>query len=248
MTASEGTAPASIHRIATIDARCEPYDWPWAHENRDAIAEDWARRLEEHPRLFNGTVLLARERRIDGDVLRLRFFPTDYASFLALMEVDEADPCVENAFALGALRSAEGAYVLGVMGAHTANAGKAYFAAGTPDPSDVGSDGVVDLLGSLVRELEEETGLLASDYVVGDGWTLVEAGRTVALFRPLRATNDAATIERRILAHIAQEADPELSGVRLVRGVGDLEDGTMPRYLVAYLRDALARSVSSGSG
>ncbi len=63
---------------------------------------------------------------------------------------------------MAALRSADGAFLLGEMAPHTANAGQIYFAAGTPDLSDV-FDGRVDLTASVKRELREETGMAADE-------------------------------------------------------------------------------------
>ena len=142
-----------------------------------------------------------------------------------------------NAFALAALRSADGAFVLGVQGSHTANAGRAYFPAGTPDLDDVRGDRV-DLHGSVMRELREETGLGPESGVIGDEWTIVDAGPMVALFRRIQLHDDAATVERTILAHIEREPEPELGGIRLVRGPAEIDPSVMPGYLVAFLRHA----------
>ena len=81
---------------------------------------------------------------------------------------------------MAALRAADGAFLLGRMAKHTANAGKVYFPSGTPDPNDVRDGGIVDLDGSVRRELLEETGLISTDAKPG-GWHAVLAGARVAL-------------------------------------------------------------------
>src|SRR6187455_3039041 len=87
-----------------------PWEWPFAHERRHEI---------------------------EGHVFRGRWFETDYASLLAWRDWDFPDRAVKNSFAMGALRGSDGGFLLGEMGAHTANAGDIYFPAGTPEPDDV---------------------------------------------------------------------------------------------------------------
>ena len=142
---------------------------------------------------------------------------------------------VRNGFALGALQSADGAFLLGVMGAQTANAGMIYFPGGTPDPNDLTGDSV-DLAGSVLRELAEETGLTAADVREMPGWHVVDAGPPrLALIRLLRSAEDAATLRTRIRRHLASQAEPELADVRIVRGPADL-DPMMPDFVGIYLR------------
>ena len=87
--------------------------------------------------MWNGRVLLMHAFEIAQDTLRGDCFETDFASFRRLARFRLSDLSVKNVFALGALQGSDGGYVLGVMGAHTMNAGKIYFPGGTPDLDDV---------------------------------------------------------------------------------------------------------------
>jgi 8-oxo-dGTP pyrophosphatase MutT (NUDIX family) len=140
---------------------------------------------------------------------------------------------VTNCFAMGAIKSSDGAFLLGVMGAHTANAGLVYFPAGTPDPNDV-VDGRLDLAGSVMREIAEETGLVAGDYAAEAGWHAVPAGPRLALMKILAVRAPALDLQRRIRGYLARDAEPELADIRIVRGPGDI-DARMPPFVVAYL-------------
>lgn len=116
----------------------------------------FAARREQNPGLWNGRVLLAHEASVQQDNLRFSFLETDFASFLAWWDWDFPDHTVFNCFAMGAIRSADGAFLLGQMGPHTAKPGRIYFPAGSPEPGDI-TNGEVDLVGNMFRELEEET-------------------------------------------------------------------------------------------
>jgi 8-oxo-dGTP pyrophosphatase MutT (NUDIX family) len=142
---------------------------------------------------------------------------------------------------MAALLSIDGAFVLGRMGPHTANAGRIYFAAGTPDPQDRREDGTIDLAGSVLRELTEETGIEPRDVTCDPGWTVVFSGSRVACMRSVRSPHAAADLTARFAAFAAAHAAPELAGLHLVYTESDLDLERMPDFTIGYLRHALAR-------
>jgi 8-oxo-dGTP pyrophosphatase MutT (NUDIX family) len=183
---------------------------------------------------------------VEGDTFRATYLETDFANLLAWRDLGFPDDTVVNGFAMAALQGSDGAYVMGVMGSHTANAGKVYFPAGTPDPADVRADGRVDLAGSVARELAEETGLEAAHFSTADHWIVVRHGPRVAFLRPMRAPEPAAAVAARIERHLRDDPDPELSGVRVVRGLADLDEAAMPDFLQEFLHWSFAGSTGEG--
>jgi 8-oxo-dGTP pyrophosphatase MutT (NUDIX family) len=229
----------TIRRVRQLELTATSAAWTFAGERRGEIDAHFARIQQAKPEVWNGRVLLCRNPRADGETYRADYFETDFASFLAWRDWGFPDTSVFNGFGAGALRAADGAFVLGRMAPHTANAGRVYFPAGTPDPHDVAGDRI-DLAGSVAREMEEEAGLTGADYAAVDGWTVVEMGQVVAFFRRLNAMLDGPQLVRKIEDFIQATTLPELSGVTLVRSVADF-DPAMPGFIQAYLTDAFAR-------
>jgi 8-oxo-dGTP pyrophosphatase MutT (NUDIX family) len=225
--------PPEIHRVATIDLKVRSFAWPFAAERRGEIDAHFAAKQREKPELWNGRVLLGRNAVHAGDRFSADFFETDFANFLAWRDWDFPDTAVFNGFGMGALRSSDGAFLLGEMGAHTANAGRIYFPAGTPDPDDV-KDGRLDLAGSIVREVTEETGLDAADYTMDTHWSCVFAGPSIAMIRILQVELTGEALRLRIEANLGQQTQPELRAVHLVRSRSDLVP-VMPRFVSAFL-------------
>ena len=222
-------------RIAEIERLAlsfEPMRWPWAEENRVAINAHFQRQLTTK-KIWNGRVLLLHRYAIKDSVFHGAYFETDFASFLAWRDWEFPDKQKANCFSMGALRSADGHFLLGRMAKHTANAGKVYFPAGTPDPTDV-RDGKVDLAGSVMRELGEETGLTPADVTEGPRWQAVITQNRIALMRPLRARENTQTLLNRIEAYLAKEKLPELEGIVSAAGPRDLMP-EMPDFVRAYL-------------
>lgn len=227
--------------VATIEARRLDEPWDWARDNRALVEAYWKELSRDNPAYFNGRVLVRRRQALEGGRLSLDYIETDYASFIAFRDHGFPDPTSGNGFAMAALKSADGAYLLGRMADHTSNAGKLYFPAGTPDPQDVLPDGSVDLAGSVLRELVEETGLTTDDVEVTDRWTAVFAGARTAMMRDLRVPTSAEATRGRVQAFIAREEKPELCDLCIVRGPADIDPGAMPPFMQAYLREAFAR-------
>jgi 8-oxo-dGTP pyrophosphatase MutT (NUDIX family) len=229
-----------VERIERLDLAYAPRPWPFSQSRRAEIDAHFARRKAARPALWNGQVLVLYEHAIDGAVFRGSYLKTDYASFLSWMDWGHPDASMRDSFSQGALRSADGAYLLGEMGSHTANAGKIYFPAGTPDPSDVKGD-KVDLTASVWREIEEETGLTAADLDAEPGWYSVFSGRQIAHLKIMQAREDAVPLRERIVAFLKRQDVPELADIRIVRGPADL-DPTMLPFVAGFLREQWAGS------
>jgi 8-oxo-dGTP pyrophosphatase MutT (NUDIX family) len=231
------TSPV-IHRVTTLDLAVRPIIWPFAEERRAEIAAHFAEKQRERPKIWNGRVLLGRDAVFTDGHLAATYFETDFASFLAWRDWGFPDAAVFNGFGMGALRASDGAFVMGEMAQHTANAGRIYFPSGTPDLDDV-RNGVLDIPGSVVRELEEETGLTADDYRAEADWHCVVSHRAIAMIKVLNLDMPGDVARARIEANLAREAEPELSAIHLVRGMDDLTP-TMPRFVTAFIAQQFA--------
>jgi 8-oxo-dGTP pyrophosphatase MutT (NUDIX family) len=224
---------APIASLTDLDLRFEPGPWRFAEERRAEIAMYFAKLCAEKPALWNGRLLLLRHWTIDGSVLRGAYLETDFASLIAWRDFGYPDTTIFNCFGMAALRSADGAYLLGEMAPSTANAGHVYFPAGTPDLADI-RDGMVDLAGNVARELAEETGLTAQDVEAAGEWTFIQVGQRIAMMRAMQARESAETLRGRILDHIARDPHQELADIHEVRGPHDVDPQRMPPWITAY--------------
>jgi 8-oxo-dGTP pyrophosphatase MutT (NUDIX family) len=225
--------PPVIHRVSQLDLRFQPWQWPFAEARRGEIDAHFALKQRQTPQIWNGRVLLGRDPDFSGDRFRASYFETDFASLLAWRDWGFPEAGAFNGFGMGALRCADGAFVMGEMGRHTANAGRIYFPAGTPDPEDL-RDGAVDMPGSVVREIEEETGLTAADYRPDPHWDCVVTGASIAMIRILNVDLPGEAVRARIEATLATQHQPELTAIHLVRRASDLT-AAMPRFITAFI-------------
>jgi 8-oxo-dGTP pyrophosphatase MutT (NUDIX family) len=223
----------AIHRVTQLDLKCNAWTWPFAAERRADIETHFALQQAEKPKLWNGRVLLGRNPVFSGNRFSADYFETDFASFLAWRDWGFPDNSVFNGFGMGALRGSDGVFVLGEMAAHTANGGRIYFPSGTPDLDDL-RGGMVDIPGSVTREVEEETGLTPADYRAGEYWDCIVSGAMIAFIRILNVDMPGEVLRAKIEANLATQQSPELAAIHLVRGPADFT-AAMPRLVTAFI-------------
>jgi 8-oxo-dGTP pyrophosphatase MutT (NUDIX family) len=231
------TTPAVIHRVTELDLDFRPRPWAFADGRRADIDAHFAARQREKP-IWNGRVLLGRNPVFTQGRFSADYFEADFAAFLAWRDWGFPDADVFNGFGMGALRSSDGAFLLGEMAPHTSNAGRIYFPSGTPDPDDI-SGSTVDIAGSVAREVEEETGLTPADYRARPPWDCVVSGAAIAMIRILDVELTGEQLRAAIEANLVRQQQPELCAVHLVRGLSDLTPA-MPRFVTAFIEAQFA--------
>jgi hypothetical protein len=224
---------AEIFHVDRLDFRLAPRAWAFADDNRAAIDAHFAAKQKANPALWNGRVLVAHEYESSNGVCRGAFLETDFASFNAWRDWGRPEAAILNCFSAPVLRGSDGGFLLGVMGAHTANAGQIYFPCGTPEPIDV-KDGRVDLEHSARHELKDETGLEFEYLDPEPGWFAVRLQSWAMVAKVLRSREPAEALRGRILGHLGSQAQPELADIRIVRSPADL-DSMMPTFVSAFL-------------
>lgn len=229
------TGDPTIFHLDRLDLSFVPKEWAYAREKRAEMDAAFAELKRLKPAVWNGRVLLMHRQALSDGVMRGEYLETDYASFSTWCRWGRPPAGVHDCFGAAAIVTADKALLLGVMGPHTANAGRIYLPCGTPDPADI-VDGKVDLEASVARELKEETGCELAEFDVAPGWTTVVHGPLIIQVKMLHSRETAGALRGRILAHLAKEAQPELADIRIVRGMADVEPA-MPAFVVTFLED-----------
>jgi hypothetical protein len=224
---------SDVSYVERLELSFTPKPWAFARERRADIDAHFLAAQQENPALWNGRLLLMHEFGFDAGTFHGAYLETDFASFLAWRDWEYPDGAMRNCFAQAALRGSDGGYVLGVMAAHTANAGQIYFPSGTPDRGDIAGD-KVDLEHSVRRELLEETGLTADALDVDPGWFVVPRGHSIALMKPMQAREPAEALRARILDWLSTQQQPELSDVVIARSQHDFSS-RMKGYIAPFL-------------
>ncbi len=224
--------------VSEIEVSLDPSPHPFELANAAAIEENWQREAAANPALFDGRIVLLSEVTYRDGKLTGRCHPVRYAT---LLEWRRGRPAgAEHAYAHAALVSSDGALVAIRMGAHTANPGKVYFAAGSFEAEDF-RDGLVDTDANMEREVREETGLDISRARHEDGYHLFSRDGATVIFRCYFLEETADRIAERVSAFVAGETEPEIDGPVIIRGTDNLPEGIAP-HMAAIVEWHFARA------
>ncbi|MFE0015264.1 hypothetical protein ACFWXH_10490 [Mesorhizobium sp. NPDC059054] len=223
-----------IQPVASVDVRLDPRPHPFEIENVAVIEENWRQEHATNPRLYDGTLMLPSELKLNGEgELIGRCHAVRFATMLYWRK-NKGSPDIEHCFAQAALVARDGALVAVRMGPHTANAGRVYFAAGSFEPEDF-VDGRADTVGNMHREVMEETGLDLTHTRREPSYHLHSINGSTMLFQRYYLEEDAETVAERIRAFVASETEPEIEGPVIIRSANDLPEGTL-NHLAAITR------------
>jgi 8-oxo-dGTP pyrophosphatase MutT (NUDIX family) len=211
--------------VDQVDVRLDPDPHPFETANAAAIEENWRAETRANPALFDGTVVLLSEFGYAGGRLFGRCHAVRYATFMYWRK--DRVGTVAHAFAHPMLVAGDNALIAIRMAAHTVNAGRVYFAAGSFEPEDF-PDGVVDPHGNMVREVKEETGLDILDARRGERHYALATERGTVIFRRYFLDETAVEIANRIRDFVAGESEPEIEEPVIIRNARDLPEGLMP--------------------
>lgn len=233
-----------IHEIVEIDLRLAPGAWPMPEALREGVAAHWQAALARNPKLWNGRMLgtVAPGRpgglRVEDGILRGTALEDAFAAFLHWRDSGFPEIGIRNLFGSAAILTADDALVFGVMGGWTANAGRIYPPGGSLEPGDVLTDGRVDVVGSIERELAEETGLAAGEAEALGTYALFDGPR-ISISRVLRFAEPEAALVARVRANLAAQAHRELADVVAIRSVAEAKALPMAVPYTALLAEAV---------
>lgn len=206
---------STVFPIAGVNLRVLPGTHPFVAAEEAAIGENWVKETAANPALFDGRLVFQQRLSLGREGISGEGYVTPFSAFMYWRRQPQRQGGI-HIFAYPVLESADGALVAIRMGAHTANAGQVYFAAGSLEAEDI-VDGRCDIEANMRREVHEETGLDLSDAVAGQGLYASHANRTVTLMRLFRFDLTADEMVKRIEAHMLVAEDKEIAGAVAIR-------------------------------
>ncbi|MCU0955636.1 MAG: NUDIX hydrolase [Hyphomicrobium sp.] len=213
--------------------------WDFARSHSDQIDAHWNLRVASNPSFFNGRIYMLADYRITGDTLAGELMEVEFKQFLYWKENGFPDKAVFDVFGSGLIRSSEGAVLLGRQRSGNLNEGWVYLPGGFIDPRDADADGRVDIRASVLREVQEETGLGPDQLTVRNGFLVTTIGQQVSIAVDLISKEDAPSLHARVRRALVDGSDFELDDVVTVTSAEEVAKLKVPAYAETLLSHVL---------
>ena len=220
-----------------LDLRVEAWTWPFAEARRAEIDGAFRRQAARKARDVERPRPARAQPGVCRRPLQRQLFRNRFRKLSGLARLGFSRTGVFNGFGMGALRCADGAFVLGEMGQHTRTPGASIFRRARPT-STTSADGTVDIAGSVTREAR------GGDRALTRPNTGAEAALgTVSYSGPARRDDQGVcsrhageALRARIEANLAGSISRNYPRIHLVRGAQRYSRPAMPRFVPPSLR------------
>lgn len=228
---------AEVHRVGACRLRLSDNDWQYAEERQDEISALWSTLSRKNSSFFNGRVLVMESYDLADCELDAKFIETDFANFLYWREQGFPAAGVLDAFGSALIRARGGEVLMARQSPGHVNSGRIYMPGGFIDPRDVGAGGEVDIDGSVLRELHEETGIEPGELDRVPGYLVTCMPRQVSIAIEFTSSLEAGELRNLLVERIARQTDPELDDFVIYSDPPDAADDSV----VEFCRHALLK-------
>ncbi|WP_053997392.1 NUDIX hydrolase [Ahrensia marina] len=218
-----------IHLITDCKLTVSREPLPYEEAHKSLIDVFWEQAYALNPRLWNGTFYMFSDVRIENGCLYAQAHRTDFATFLYWRE-NGSDGATRHMTATTFPALNDGSLLAVRMSQHTANAGRVYFPAGSFDQDDV-IENQLDPIGSMKREMSEETGISVDDRWFEGPLLAVEQDNSIFITRKTNIPYGFDEVEKIWQRHQKNGGDDEICGLVQIETTRHIPD-VMPRYAV----------------
>lgn len=211
-----------IHHVPRVNLTVADTRLPFETIHAAEIDAHWAKAVAEKPHMFDGRVHFSTGYRVEGDTITATCVPGRFAALMYWRDMGFPDKSFRHVFGCVVPRASDGAYLIGRMSAHTANAGRVYFPGGAIDENDVKGDRI-DIDNNIMREMEEELGLTPGGFPFLPGYRICITDVAVAIGRVLDLPWPAEEARKRVLDRARTHGDGEIADLIIVRHPMDLD-------------------------
>ncbi len=201
---------ASVTRVRECRLRRASKAWSYEQRYSREIANHWQKRLAESPSFFNGRIFMMEPPSIDDGILSAQMIETNFAAYLHWKDSGYPDKNIHDGFGSAIIRANGGEILLSRQHPGQVNSATLCLPSGFIDRNDLTKDGDIDIAASIVRELEEETGLPPSVFARGPDFLVTQVGTNVSIAIEFRSSKTATELREELLANLARQSEPEL--------------------------------------